>query len=122
MEPRNDMDALPAKNCLPFREVQKVGSVTFALSPDGTMFATAGDDKLAHIWDATTGEELLTLRGHSEWIVKVAFNPNGTRLATFSADGILKVWDLTTTKELLSLQEESDGFMFMWAAFSPDGF
>ena len=35
-----------------------------AWSPDGKRLATASGDQTAKVWDAATGEELLTLRGH----------------------------------------------------------
>lgn len=44
------------------------------------------------IWDTTTGNELLTLAGHTAEVTDVAWNSAGTRIATASADGTAKIW------------------------------
>jgi WD40 repeat protein len=43
-----------------------------AWSPDGKRLATGNYDKTAKVWDAATGKELLTLRGHSDIVEGVA--------------------------------------------------
>jgi WD40 repeat protein len=69
------------------------------------------------VWDSATGQELLTLKGHTGWVSGVAFSPDGKRLATASADNTAKVWDAQTGQELLSLHTH-------WPSrvvFGPDG-
>ena len=78
-----------------------------AYSPDGKRLATASDDQTAKVWDAETGKELLTLRGHSATVYGVAYSPDGKRLATASEDGTAKVWDADSGKELLTLRGHS---------------
>ena len=36
-------------------------------SPDGKSLASASDDKTVRIWDASTGQCVSTLSGHSDW-------------------------------------------------------
>ena len=58
----------------------------------GTLFATAGEDTTAKLWNLRTGKEVLTLTGQSFALTGVAFSPDGTRLATSSGDGTVRVY------------------------------
>jgi WD40 repeat protein len=72
-----------------------------------------------HVWDAATGKEVLSLRGHDGPVMAAAFSPDGTRVATASEDGTAKVWDADTGEEIHILQGQA-GRVF-GVAFSPDG-
>src|SRR6266404_9120709 len=74
-----------------------------ALSPDGARIASGGEDLTARIWDAATGKQLLSLKGHTKWINAVAFSPDGTKLATASGDKTAKLWDAETGQEITTL-------------------
>src|SRR5262249_53605126 len=67
--------------------------VSVAFSPDGQRLASAGHDSIVRLWDTTTGQEVLSLRGHLDLVGRVLFSPDGQCLASASADGTVRVWD-----------------------------
>ena len=75
-----------------------------AFSPDGKRLASASTDRTVKVWDAATGQETLTLKGHTDQVTSVAFSPDGQRLASASDDETVKVWDAATGQEILTLK------------------
>jgi WD40 repeat protein len=57
-----------------------------AYSPDGRRLATASDDQTVKVWGAATGQDLLTLKGHTSRVSGVAYSPDGHCLASASWD------------------------------------
>jgi tetratricopeptide (TPR) repeat protein/tRNA A-37 threonylcarbamoyl transferase component Bud32 len=91
---------------------------TASYSPDGTRIITASPDGTAKVWDAKTGAEILTLKGHENWVYWATFSPDGTRIVTASQDTV-KVWDARTGAEALTLKGHTAAVRS--AMFSPDG-
>ena len=71
------------------------------------------------VWDAATGQEILSLKGHTAAVTSVAFSPDGKRIVSGSRDKTVKVWDAATGQELLSLKGHTGEVSSV--AFSPDG-
>jgi WD40 repeat protein len=68
-----------------------------AISPDGTLLATACYDRNVRLFDAITGKEVRTYggeTGHKSQVLAVAFNAKGDQIATGSADFSARVWDV----------------------------
>lgn len=62
-------------------------------SPDGRRLVTAGQDHLAALWDAETGQHLRQLHGHDAAVHSAVFSPDGRLVVTASADQTARIWD-----------------------------
>ena len=94
-----------------------VGSV--AWSPDGSRLATADKDGTARIWDAKSGAEIHTLRGHALEVASVSWSPDGSRIATAGWDKTARVWDTKSGVETLALRGHLGEVISV--SWSPDG-
>ena len=90
-----------------------------ALSPDGTLLATASADNTAREWNPATGEHIRTFTAHTDSVFGVAFSPDGTLLATASWDQTVRVWNSATGEHIRTLTDHTNGVSGV--AFSPDG-
>jgi serine/threonine protein kinase/WD40 repeat protein len=90
-----------------------------AYNPDGTrILATLPNMQVYSVWDAQTGEKVLTLPGHGVNTTSIAFSPDGTVIATGGLDNWAQVWDANTGELLLDLFNSG---MTNRLAISPDG-
>jgi WD40 repeat protein len=94
-------------------------NASVALSPDGRLIAAG--DRLVRIWDAETGVEWRTLKGHVHYVWKVAFSPDGRYLASGSWDSTIKVWDLKAPESAEPVTLRGHAGFIRSLAFSPDG-
>ncbi len=60
-----------------------------------------------------------TLRGHSDWIGRIAWSPDGKILASPSVDQTIRLWDAQTGQHLRTLEGHSNSVISV--AWSPDG-
>ena len=95
-------------------------------SPDGQRLASGFDsgnkgisdsEKKVKVWDTQTGQELLSLKGGSWFVV---FSPDGKRLASPSGREVYQ-WDAQTGQELPTLKGGPTSDFWWSLAFSPDG-
>jgi WD40 repeat protein len=91
------------------------GEYSLPVNKEGELTVKAGELK---VWDAATGQHILTVAGHTGAIGSVAFSPHGNQLA--SAEGqMIKLWDPATGEEILVLKGHAGPVRSV--AFSPDG-
>lgn len=88
-------------------------------SPDGRRAASCGADGAVNIFDAATGQELVTPLGHQKTCNALAYSPDGKMLASAAIDDTVKVWDANTGEQLYVVHD-ADGTI-NGVAFSPDG-
>lgn len=90
-----------------------------AVSPDGRLLATAGDDAVARLWDVERAALVAELRGHTLPVTDVEFSPGGRFVVTASADRDARLWDAHSGRLLRVLRGH---FATVNSAdFSPDG-
>ncbi|KAH7917658.1 WD40 repeat-like protein [Leucogyrophana mollusca] len=101
------------------RHMDRVESVAF--SPNGTHIISGSDDNTIHVWDASTGIQVLPpMQGHQDWVQSVAFSPDGIHIVSGSDDKTIRVWDASTgTQVLLPIQGHQGAVQSV--SFSPDG-
>ena len=102
------------------------GRVRF--SPDGRFVGATAMEKLARLWDATTGEESWRLDAKDKSVFGVAFSPDGKRAATAGVSNddhlAVHIWDLASGKEVHSfapIPNRQFGAATGDVQFSPDG-
>ncbi len=89
-----------------------------AFSADGSRILTGALDHTARLWDAKTGKELQTLRGHPDAVKLVAISPDGNW--AFTADRkTAQVWNAKTGASVATLKGATADLKSV--AFSPDG-
>ncbi len=87
-----------------------------AVSPDGKLFASGGDDNNTLIWE---GGKSTTHASDQGRVKALAFSPDGKRLAIGTDIGNVQVWDFATKKDLFS-NRALEGRISQ-IAFMPDG-
>lgn len=87
-----------------------------AFSPDGSRIVSGSSDKTVKLWDAVTGKQLATHKGHHE-VDSVAFSPDGIKIASSSCTTV-ELWDAETEKTLAT---HTVDVLSNLLALSPDG-
>lgn len=104
-------------------ETGKNTATELVFSPDGSTLATgfggSSEKSESVLWEATTGKELVRLKGHTKSLRVVTFAPDGRQVLTGSSDNTIRLWDARTGKEIRQLQGVKDTVFSV--AFSPDG-
>ena len=105
-----------------------------AITPDGRMMISGGNDRIITLRHLQTGRILRTLTGHSGSIYALSLSPDGRTLVSGSRDKTLRVWNFNTVGNYNSISPTSrvisDALMYTLTghadsintiAISPDG-
>lgn len=92
---------------------------SLAVSPDGSIFASGGDDNNLILWDLKTGRRILTISAHKAAVNAIAFSSDGKTLASGSDDKTVRLWDVRTGTRLRTLSGHAGGVNAI--ALSGDG-
>jgi len=90
-----------------------------AMSPQGNVAASYGEDQAIRLWSPHTGRRVASLDSHQAAVLDAAFSRAEHVLASCSRDGVLKLWDLNTYTERFSSPPQEEALQAV--AFSPNG-
>ncbi len=90
---------------------------TIAVSPNGREIATAGDDGVIRLWDASSFRQTRVLRGHAGAVYALDYWTDGTKLASAGWDGKVKVWDLKSDGQSVTFDAGTKQFA---VGFAPE--
>ena len=88
------------------------------VSKDGRYASSCGMDRIANVWDATTGAPIATFAGHTDVVWKCVFSDDSNYLLTTGHDGTARVWDIAHRALVTSV---THGDVVWTGHFSPDG-
>ena len=87
-----------------------------AWHPDGTRFASGGDNTV-RLWDLATGQQTSVLNTYDS-VLSVAWSPDGTTIAAGGTDGSVTFWTVATGRAIT--RTTYSAYVYS-VAFSPDG-
>jgi WD40 repeat protein len=90
-----------------------------AITPDGKLIASGGEDNTARLWDVATGKQKALLRGHTDLVFSVALTADGKTAASGGFDATVKLWNVATGQERATLAGHEKRIRCI--AFSPNG-
>lgn len=74
-----------------------------AFSPDGTMLATAGEDRTCFIYDTKEFAVKQRLRKHGAPITHVAWSPDSKKILTTAVESQAYVWEIANGEVMMSI-------------------
>jgi len=90
-----------------------------AISPDGALLASGGDDDLVRLWRTADLRPAGRLEGHIGKVGALAFSPDGGLLASGADDATVRLWDPRGQRPVATLTGHTD--FVLGLGFSPDG-
>jgi WD40 repeat protein len=94
-------------------------ATSLAISPDGSLLASAEYAPEVRLWEVGTQRRLAPLRGHVGPVLSVAFSPDGRTLATAGQDRTVRLWEVPSGRRKATLTGHEGPVESV--AFSGDG-
>ena len=111
------VDVMPRR--LPAVPASPLQDKSVAYTPGSRRLAITLPNGTVRVMDAHTGDELVTLHGHSQIVLDVAYSSDDRRIVTGSRDKTVRVWDMASGAEVASLCGHDAAITSV--AYSPDG-
>ena len=89
-----------------------------ALSPDGTVLVSGGDDKVIRVWNTKDWTHTGILHEHTGTVTDLAYCPGGRWVVSASADKTIGLWDVGALKSVSMVTPPA---VVQTVAISPDG-
>jgi sterol desaturase/sphingolipid hydroxylase (fatty acid hydroxylase superfamily) len=87
------MRAEAARHARQLDLVRGTAVLSVVVTGDGNWAVSGNEDGTVKVWDAGTGKEVRTLKGHARAVRGVAISADGRSLVSGSYDKTVKVWD-----------------------------
>ena len=81
---------------------------------------TRSVDKTTQIQDASSGERVKTLEGHTDYVLSVCYSPNGKYIASGGVDENIRIWDASSGECVKTFEGHTDRVLSV--CYSPDGY
>lgn len=92
---------------------------TLVWSPNGQYIASGGADNIVTIWDASSGNVVVTCSGHTQTVLGLAWSPDNRSIVSTSQDYSAIVWDVATGNKLVTYTGHSN---YVWSVtWAPAG-
>jgi WD40 repeat protein len=115
------IDLTTGKEKVTFTPPEPIDSVVdVSIVPSGTRLTTGSLDNILTIWDAGSGNKLITLPAFPDTVSKAILSPDGSQMVVFLYESSSPtLWNLSTGKKMFDLVGHTHPLYN--AAFSPDG-
>jgi WD40 repeat protein len=80
--------------------ISKASVNSVAWNDIDSKIVSGSSDMMVDIWDAVTGELLMTMNGHTDRVNTVAWSHSALKIVSGSDDETIKIWDIVTGIEL----------------------